>query len=596
MSGGALSYLPRVEQDQLRQWDSRRSACCGYLNKKAGQSSSLSKGKWQKRWFVIKIQLTGHENYSLSYYHAPEDRNARQTYSLDSVRINIVGGANVANAFELLFLDDSTVTLGADSRISMQTWIETLQYVIEVATERGKVQRERWGSNPVDSFAIKSSKQQSDSTRGGVVDMANRDDQALSPSAVSKTSAFTFQHHRLPSVRLNFDINTMPPGSTQRHQFEEMLINDLSRALDVPPTVFEIISVKPAPGMDWLTLVEFNAYTHEERRAEDEEKEFYEDEEEEDRNEAEMAEKRIELMGRIEEMIRNSSSALYSGFITSNLDPTYTNHILFPEEQAKPEVELFSSDPNILKIMNKYNNVHLPSNFIDISHITIYLSFEGRTCPITIPNPLVLRKKFCMLLPYEVKQALGFMGNLQELWIEPISLTPSGLPAGMAKPIFFEPSARVSGALAINSSKLKSGLTYEVQFDDRRNDIVQHLTEEERFQIQSTFDNYDVNGDGTVSRRELEELVRTRTHDRKEVIDEKFKEFMQESNSDDDAIKAEEFRRMHYQQLTEVQSKLIKMFENADVDGNGSLSFTEFLLAEAYWLRCTLNPEHHALF
>jgi hypothetical protein len=60
-----LSYLPRVEQEHISQWDSRRNACCGYLSKKAGKSSSLSKGKWQKRWFVLKIQLTGHENYSL---------------------------------------------------------------------------------------------------------------------------------------------------------------------------------------------------------------------------------------------------------------------------------------------------------------------------------------------------------------------------------------------------------------------------------------------------------------------------------------------------------------------------------------------------
>lgn len=60
-----LSYLPRVEQELVKQWDTRRNACCGYLNKKAGKTSSLSRGKWQKRWFVLKIQLTGHENYSL---------------------------------------------------------------------------------------------------------------------------------------------------------------------------------------------------------------------------------------------------------------------------------------------------------------------------------------------------------------------------------------------------------------------------------------------------------------------------------------------------------------------------------------------------
>jgi Ca2+-binding EF-hand superfamily protein len=592
--------LPRVEQDRLRQWDTRRNACCGYLNKKAGKTSSLSRGKWQKRWFVIKIQLTGHENYTLSYYHGPDDRSARQTFPLDNARINIVGGANVANAFELICLDDSNITLGADSRAVMQTWVDTLLYVIEVATDRGKVQRERWGGNPTDSIALKSARQVQDTAaeapqRGVAV---SREDEEVQLQK-STSGAFTFQHHRLPTVRVNVDINTMPPGSTQRNQFEEMFINDLARALSIQPRFIEIISVKPAPGMDWLTLVEFDLYAHEDRIHEpgddyDEEKEHSLQGEEED--EAFMAEKRMELLQSMEEMIKNPSSLLYSGFITSNLDPTYVSHIVTSAETAKAEVEIISSDPIITKIMNKYKTVQLPGNFVDISHFTVFLRFEGNVRPLAIPNPMVLRKKFCMLWPFEVKQALGFMGNMQELWIEPLSLTPSGLPAGMAKAIYFEPSARLGGALVISATRLKAGLTYDVQFDDRRSDIVKMLTDEERRSIEQTFETYDVNRDGTVSRRELEELLRSRTNERKQIIDAKFAEFMSETSSDEDVMKAEEFRRMHYQQLTEAQSKLIKMFENADIDGSGSLSFTEFILAEAYWLRCTLNPEHAALF
>lgn len=309
-----------------------------------------------------------------------------------------------------------------------------------------------------------------------------------------------------------------------------------------------------------------------------------------------MAEKRMELLHTMEDMIKDPSSLLYSGFITSNLDPTYVSHIVTSAETARAEVEIISSDPTITKIMNKYKTVQLPGNFVDISHFTVFLRFEGNVRPLAIPNPMVLRKKFCMLWPFEVKQALGFMGNMQELWIEPLSLTPSGLPSGMAKAIFFEPSARLGGALVISATRLKAGLTYDVHFDDRRSDIVKMLTDEERRSIEQTFETYDVNRDGTVSRRELEELLRSRTNDRKQTIDTKFAEFMSETTSDEDVMKAEEFRRMHYQQLTEAQTKLIKMFENADIDGSGSLSFTEFILAESYWLRCTLNPEHAALF
>lgn len=41
---------------------------------------------------------------------------------------------------------------------------------------------------------------------------------------------------------------------------------------------------------------------------------------------------------------------------------------------------------------------------------------------------------------------------------------------------------------------------------------------------------------------------------------------------------------------------MLKMFNMADVNGDGSLNFTEFLLAEAWWMRCSINPDHAHLF
>ena len=105
-----------------------------------------------------------------------------------------------------------------------------------------------------------------------------------------------------------------------------------------------------------------------------------------------------------------------------------------------------------------------------------------------------------------------------------------------------------------------------------------------------------MNGDGKISRRELEDMIRDRTSERKGMIDQKVQDFLQSNNSVEGIARAEEFKRVHYQQLTEAQAKLIKMFEMADVDNDGTVSQSEFFLAEAWWMRCALNPEHVNLF
>ena len=147
--------LARVEIDRLKQWSNRKGACCGYLKKKAGHKSSVNKGKLQKRWFFINIQLSPSENYELSYSYNPDDTTPRQKYPLDSAIIKrnqvdtdgISGGPSVAiispNYFELVCFDNSSVTLEADSSEIMESWINTLEYVISIATERGKMQQQK---------------------------------------------------------------------------------------------------------------------------------------------------------------------------------------------------------------------------------------------------------------------------------------------------------------------------------------------------------------------------------------------------------------------------------------------------------------------
>ena len=122
------------------------------------------------------------------------------------------------------------------------------------------------------------------------------------------------------------------------------------------------------------------------------------------------------------------------------------------------------------------------------------------------------------------------------------------------------------------------------------------LTSEERNSIKIMFDEYDQDGSGAVSIEEMEAMTKARTAERKAVIEKKFQDFVASGASRDEVEHAEEAKRSYLQQLAENQKKMMKMFKMSDLDGNGELSYTEFLLAEAWWMRCAINPEHAHLF
>jgi Ca2+-binding EF-hand superfamily protein len=242
-------------------------------------------------------------------------------------------------------------------------------------------------------------------------------------------------------------------------------------------------------------------------------------------------------------------------------------------------------------------SVQVPADFHDLTHFPIELYFEDNATVVHVPNPQVLRKRCCALWPDEVKQALGFMGNMQELWIEPVALVPRNMPKLLSQPIPFEPSVRLGGQLLINATKLKSEQAYDVTCEDRRDEALNSLTTEEMDAIKATFQQCDLNGDGGISRVEMSELVRRRTTERKAIIDEKFEDFLAEPGiTRDDVASAEANKATLMQSLSEAQNKLLKMFEAADTNGDGVISFTEFIMAEAWWMRCTINPERAHLF
>jgi Ca2+-binding EF-hand superfamily protein len=48
--------------------------------------------------------------------------------------------------------------------------------------------------------------------------------------------------------------------------------------------------------------------------------------------------------------------------------------------------------------------------------------------------------------------------------------------------------------------------------------------------------------------------------------------------------------------VDEAEAALLDMFRKADTDGDGSISYNEFALAEAWWMNSTLNPTKVSLF
>jgi hypothetical protein len=646
----SLSHLPRLEQEDLIDtWDESRNACCGYLNKKAGKASTFSTGKWQKRWFVLKIQLSGHDNYALSYYHSPEEKNPRQSFKLDGASLTITSGKNAANSFQLICSDGTHVMIGCDSKETMNKWILSLETAIRVAGERGKVQRERWGAGTGGSIGMPSQmsggqtitseplednvsqdelEHKDDSTPSQIRQSMHQSthntplnlhhntpqnprpsidsDSQLKPNFVASNGGteddfanpFSTASSTTPALRLDADINTIPPGSTQRNEFEEMFRNDIARTLGIDVGLVGVLNIRPSPGMDWLTIVEFDIFIEVSNLglSEFELEEMEDDEDLQAEAEMQCRQKHTELLANLFAFVKDGSSPLYNGFITCNVDPSFSHGLQATMIENDDNFEIFSAVPEVLNILQKYKNVKVPSYVPNLSHFKIYLSFEGVTRPIMVPNPLILSKNKCFIWPFEVKRGIGMMDNMQELWIEPTALVPVGLPKSLSDPIFFAPSARCDGNVVIHAAKLKADLCYNVICEDNRLAVLNMLSEEEKEIIRETFDSYDKDGNGTISKLELDDLVRKRTAERKELIDKQFAAILEENNSDETFLRAEESRRMQFQQLGEAQNKLVRMFENCDINGDGQVNFSEFLLAEAWWLRCTINPEHASLF
>jgi len=575
-----MKSLPEVSESDVLMWDDERSKCCGYLEKKTSKSSFMSKGKWQKRWFCINIDLDDRENYRLSYYHSPEESLPRQTFDLVNASIRVSGGNN----FILLLADDTSLSLKCEDSLLLKAWVRTLENIIAVTNQRDKAMQQALSEHGLlDEQRLR--KPLPGESYGGYDDPGQRSATRNQSPKKSLTPA-----RSIPALRFDIDANTIPPTSTARHLFMGRFVNDVSRASKISQECIEVVSIRPAPGLDWLTMVEFDIKPI---------MEIYGDEDDAmmEQIQYEYRELRANMLWTVHQLWADRSSALYKGLVTCKLDSSYSSNLVEKTEDDADEVIPYSTDLQVLQVMERYKDVHTPPDYVDLTHFFIELHFESRVVHIKIPNPLILRKRCCALWPFEVKQALGFMGNMQELWIEPVALVPQGMPKLLSQPIHFEPSVRASGAKLINASLLKAEQSYEVQCEDRREEALDALSQDEMDQIKETFNQCDINGDGGISKSEMAELVRHRTQERRTTIEEKFQAYISESDISKSEIKSAEMTKaMLLQSLLETQSKLLGMFESIDVNDDGSISFTEFVMAEAWWLKCTLNPDRAHLF
>lgn len=585
----AVRALPEVSVKDLIIWDDSRSQCCGFLNKKASKTSAFSKGKWQKRWFLIDVDIEERGNYALQYFHNPEDRVPRQVFPLENVTLKIAGG----NSFILTSDDTALATLSADSHEVMKMWVDTLENVISVANLRARLLKEL-DDRGEESGAEDTGKRSRYSVVRNELAGISTNLKAYGKKPQESPGRSPVKRPTAPALRLDVDAETIPPTSKARHQFVHMFVDDIAKALEIMPDMIEVLSIKPAPGMDWLTMVEFdiNPISILQNTAGDRDDPRYWQ-----RLETERVDIRSKLLWTLHEMVSDPSSLLYNGFVTSKLDPSFSANLLDRNDDEEEEILPYSTDPEVLSIMEHYRDIQVPSNVVDVTHFSIELHFEEKVRLVNVPNPLVLRKRCCALWPYEVKHALGFMGNMQELWMEPISLVPRNMPKLLSQPVPFMPSVRYGGEKLINAARLKADQAYDVVFEDRRDEALQSLLPEEMDAIKETFQQCDLNGDGGISRTEMSELVRRRTAERRAIIDAKFDAFLSEPGiTRAEILTAEANKATLMQSMHEAQNKLLKMFEAADTNGDGVISFTEFIMAEAWWMRCTINPERAHLF
>lgn len=184
----------------------------------------------------------------------------------------------------------------AESAQHKDMWMKTLKYVISVASRRGMIMRQRLGSSEL------------------AEDYVVEEDEIPAPPPRREGK-------HVPAMRLEVEVDTIPPGTAERSAFMNSFQDDVSRALGdgqgvtckvqdikvrrtaaaaLAPSLFSYSNspfLQPAAGMDWLTVVTFTL-------------------------ESSFADPQP-LHERLESMVADPNSDLYVGLVTCRTDPSY---------------------------------------------------------------------------------------------------------------------------------------------------------------------------------------------------------------------------------------------------------------------------------
>lgn len=394
-------------------------------------------GKYQKRFFVIN-DVGSDPNYTLSYFYAPSDKQARQTYQLKRAAVIPAGELK----FKIEFEDGVALILAAETKDELNAWMVTLEKVIAVATTRDRILSERRSGRGGYGNDY-------DDQDGNVEDVHALDMSGINP--------FQANQRHLPIIRLKYDIHDIPTATTQRRQFIELFIHDLSKVLKLHPKVIEVESVKHAPMKQDMVLIEFDINLYLDPKQQDmlvlrnKEKKGWDGSKGDDDNddegieideeyEQELDKERYRILWTLYQMIDDLTSPIYRAGVCQILqfvDKSYIKYLIHDgsdnihdRQNLNNNMEFISPDERVQEIMNKYKDIDISigspngSNYIDITHFKIFIHFEGITRALQVPNPIALPRKHCAIYPFEIKQCLGLTGTLQELWIEPIQLVP----------------------------------------------------------------------------------------------------------------------------------------------------------------------------
>ena len=194
----------------------------------------------------------------------------------------------------------------------------------------------------------------------------------------------------------------------------------------------------------------------------------------------------------------------------------------------------------------------------------------------------------CLIYPYDVKRSLGINGTVHDGYFEPKRLVPKGLVLHVCTNTVLAIGALTRVALHRRDAP-KIGIDVPSRLQCSK-DALNHLSQQEKSDIANSFQNFDINGDGAISRAEAIGYAQQRTM-KGRAVNPSFSNILPVRNRYPMMYKSKSCKRSAGPTLEEAELQLMTMLENADIDGNGSLTYDEFALAEAWWLRSTLNPE-----